>query len=112
MDYDYRITSKKNLIEVKNVFEKRRFCFTKNVTVYNYKDDKHVKVGKTRMNRNNTINLTRFSLFETTNKYKVEFSKGLINKMQGKMITIRKGNNKVKILVNARGEKYSVETRL
>ena len=88
------------------------FFFTRNVTVYNYKDDKFVKVGKTRINRNNTINLTRFSLFEKTNKYKLEFSRGLTHKMQGKMMTIRKENNKVKMLVNTNEEKYSVETRL
>ena len=88
------------------------FFFTRNVTVYNYKDDKFVKVGKTRINRNNTINLTRFSLFEKTNKYKLEFSRGLTHKMQGKMITIRKGNNKVKMLINTNENEYSVETRI
>ena len=84
------------------------FFFTRNVTVYNYRDGEYIKVGKTRMNRKNTINLTRFSLFETTNKYKIEFSKVLTNKMQGKMITITKGNNKIKMLVNTNGEKYSI----
>ncbi len=88
------------------------FFFTRNVTVYNYKDGEYIKVGKTRMNRKNTISLTRFSLFETTNKYKVEFSKGLTNKMQGKMITITKGKNKIKMLVSTDNEKYSIETRI
>lgn len=88
------------------------FFFTRNITVYNYRDGEYIKVGKTRMNKNNTINLTRFSLFETTNKYKIEFSKGLTNKMQGKMITITKGNNKIKMLVNTDYEKYSIETRI
>lgn len=64
------------------------------------------------MNRNNTINLTRYSLFETTNKYKLEFSKGLTNKMQGKMITITKGNAKIKMLINTHDEKYRIETRI
>lgn len=88
------------------------FFFTRNVTVYNYRDGEYIKVGKTRINRKNTINLTRFSLFETTNKYKIEFSKVLTNKMQGEMITITKGNNKIKMLVNTNDEKYSIETRI
>lgn len=88
------------------------FLFTGNVTVYNYRDGKYIKVGKTRINRNNTINLTRYSLFETTNKYKLEFSKKLTNKLQGKMITITKGKNKIKMLVNTNDKKYIVETRI
>lgn len=88
------------------------FFFTRNVTVYNYKDGKYKKVGKTRMKPNNTLYLTKFSLFETTNKYKLEFSKGLTNKMQGKMITITKGNAKIKMLVNTDDEKYKIETRI
>lgn len=88
------------------------FFLTKNIIVYNYKDGEYKKIGKTRMNRNNTINLTRYSLFETTNKYKLEFSKVLTNKMQGKMITIVKGNNKIKMLVNTDDEKYRIETRI
>jgi len=88
------------------------FFITKNVTVYNYRDGKYVKVGKTRMNRNNTINLSRYFLTETTNKYKLEFSKKLTNKMQGKMITVAKGKNTVKMLVNTNNEKYVIETRI
>ena len=88
------------------------FLFTKNVTVYNYKDGKYVKIGKTRMTRNNTIRLNRYSLFETTNKYKLEFSKKLTQKMQGKLITISKGNVKIKMLVSTNNDKYSIETRI
>jgi hypothetical protein len=88
------------------------FFFTRNVTVYNYKDGKYIKIGKTRINKSNTINLTRFSLFETTNKYKLEFSRRLTDKMQGKMITVKKGKTKIKMLVNTNDEKYIVETRM
>lgn len=88
------------------------FFFTRNVTVYNYKDGEYVKVGKARMKPNNTIYLTRFSLFETTNKYKLEFSKRLTNKMQGKMITIVKGDTKIKMLVSTDDENYRIETRI
>lgn len=88
------------------------FFFTRNVTVYNYKDGQYKKIGKTRMKPNNTIYLTRFSLFETTNKYKLEFSKGLTNKMQGKMITIAKGDTKIKVLVSTDNENYRIETRI
>ncbi len=88
------------------------FFLTRNVTVYNYKNGEYKKVGKTRMKTNNTINLTRFSLFETTNRYKLEFSKGLTNKIQGKMITIAKGNTKIKMLVNTDDENYRIETRI
>ena len=88
------------------------FLFTKNVTVYNYKDGKYVKIGKTRMTRNNTIKLNKYSLFETTNKYKLEFSKQLTQKMQGKIITISKGNVKIKMLVSTNNDKYSIETRI
>ena len=88
------------------------FLFTKNVTVYNYKDGKYVKMGKTRMTRNNTIKLNKYSLFETTNKYKLEFSKKSTQKMQGKIITISKGNVKIKMLVSSNNEKYSIETRI
>ena len=88
------------------------FLFSKNVTVYNYRDGKYVKVGKTRIHRNNKISLTRYSFLETTNKYKLEFSKKLTSKLKGKMITISKGNQKVKVLVNTNNEKYSIETRI
>jgi hypothetical protein len=87
------------------------FFISKNVTVYNYRDGKYVKVGKTILN-NNTINLTKYSMSEVTNKYKLEFSKRLTNKLQGKMITIIKGKNKIKTLVNTDSEKYSIEVRL
>ena len=87
------------------------FFLSKNVTVYNYRDGKYVKVGKTILN-NNTINLTKYSMSEVTNKYKLEFSKRLTNKLQGKMITIIKGKNKIKTLVNTDSEKYSIEVRL
>lgn len=83
----------------------------KNGTVYNYRDGKYIKVGKTILN-NNTINLTKYSMSEVTNKYKLEFSKRLTNKLQGKMITISKGKNKIKTLVNTDSEKYSIEVRL
>ena len=88
------------------------FFFTRNVTVYNYKDGKYIKIGKTRINKSNTINLTRFLLFETTNKYKLEFSRRLTDKMQGKMITVIKDKTKIKMLVNTNDEKYIVETRM
>lgn len=87
------------------------FFLSKNVTVYNYRDGKYIKVGKTILN-NNTINLTKYSMSEVTNKYKLEFSKRLTNKLQGKMITISKGKNKIKTLVNTDSEKYSIEVRL
>lgn len=87
------------------------FFISKNVAVYNYRDGKYVKVGKTILN-NNTINLTKYSMSEVTNKYKLEFSKRLTNKLQGKMITIIKGKNKIKTLVNTDSEKYSIEVRL
>lgn len=87
------------------------FFLSKNVTVYNYRDGKYIKVGKTILN-NNTINLTKYSMSEVTNKYKLEFSKRLTNKLQGKMITISKGKNKIKTLVNTDSEKYSIEIRL
>lgn len=88
------------------------FFFTKNVTVYNYKDGKYVRVGKTRININNAINITKYSLFETTNKYKLKFSKRLTSKMKNKMITIIKGKSKVKMLVNTDSENYTVEIRI
>lgn len=84
--------------------------FTRNVTVYNYRDGEYVKVGKTRMRRNNTINLTKYSLLETTNKYKLELSKKLTNKLHCKMLTIVKGSTKVKMLVNTDEDKFIVET--
>lgn len=87
------------------------FFLSRNVTVYNYRDGKYVKVGKTILN-NNIINLTKYSMSEVTNKYKLEFSKRLTNKLQGKMITISKGKNKIKTLVNTDSEKYSIEVRL
>lgn len=87
------------------------FFLSRNVTVYNYRDGKYVKVGKTIL-KNNIINLTKYSMSEVTNKYKLEFSKRLTNKLQGKMITISKGKNKIKTLVNTDSEKYSIEVRL
>lgn len=87
------------------------FFLTKNVTVYNYKNGKWVKIGKTRVFKD-TVNLSKYSLFETTNKYKLEFSKKLTNKMQGKMITISKNRTKIKMLVKTSNEKYVIETRI
>jgi len=88
------------------------FFLTKNVTVYNYKDGKYKKIGKTRINRNNEISLNRFALFESSNKYKIEFLKNITNKLTGKMITISKGNAKVKMLVNTNDDKFRVEVRV
>ena len=88
------------------------FFLTKNVTVYNYKDGEYKKIGKTRINRNNEISLNRFALFEFSNKYKIELSKSLTNKLTGKLITISKGKAKVKMLVNTNDDKFIVETRV
>ena len=70
------------------------------------------KLGKTRLKANNTVSLNRFTILESTNKYKLEFSKGLTNKLKGKMITIKKNNAKIKMLVNSDNEKYNIEFRL
>lgn len=86
--------------------------FNKNVTVYNLKDGKYRKIGKVRINRKNTIKLDKFLLFETTNKYKIKFSRKLTSKMKCKMITVSKGKSKIKILVNTYDERYIAEVRI
>lgn len=88
------------------------FFLTRNITVYNFKDGVYKKVGKTRLKTNNTVSLNRFIILESTNKYKLEFSKALTNKIKGKMITIKKNNANIKMLVNSDNEKYNVEFRL
>lgn len=88
------------------------FFLTRNITVYNFKDGVYKKVGKTRLKTNNTVSLNRFIILESTNKYKLEFSKALTNKIKGKMITIKKNNSNIKMLVNSDNEKYNVEFRL
>ena len=85
---------------------------TRNITVYNYKNGKYTKVGKTRLHRNNIINLSGYSLLEESNKYRIVFSTGLTNKKKGQMITICKGNKTIKMLVNNENEKFSIETRI
>ncbi len=86
--------------------------FTGNITVYNYKEGRYVKIGKIRMSRKNTVNLSRYTLFEDTNKYKLEFSQRLTRKLKNKLITVTKGRNNIKMLVNTDNEKYIVEIRL
>ena len=88
------------------------FFLTRNITIYNLKDGEYRKLGKTRLKANNTVSLNRFTILESTNKYKLEFSKGLTNKLKGKMITIKKNNAKIKMLVNSDNEKYNIEFRL
>lgn len=88
------------------------FFLTRNITVYNLKDGEYRKLGKTRLKANNTVSLNRFTILESTNKYKLEFSKSLTNKLKGKMITIKKNNAKIKMLVNSDNEKYNIEFRL
>lgn len=88
------------------------FFITGNVTVYNYQEGQWKKVGKTRM-YNNKITLNRFILFEKTNKYKLKLSKGLANKKKGKLITVSKNGNSIRLLVNSeRNMPYTFETRL
>lgn len=89
------------------------FFLTRNVTVYNYKDGKYKKVGKVRATRDGRIKLDRFSLFETTNKYKLELSKNLTKKLKGKMITVSKNGTTIKMLVNSNEkERYIIEVRI
>lgn len=89
------------------------FFLTRNVTVYNYKDGEYKKVGKVRATKAGKIKLDRFSLFETTNKYKLELSKNLTKKLKGKMITVNKNGTTIKMLVNGNEkEKYIVEVRI
>lgn len=89
------------------------FFLTRNVTVYNYKDGEYKKVGKVRATKAGKIRLDRFSLFETTNKYKLELSKNLTKKLKGKMITVNKNGTTIKMLVNGNEkEKYIVEVRI
>lgn len=86
---------------------------TRNVTVYNYKDGEYKKVGKVRATKAGKIKLDRFSLFETTNKYKLELSKNLTKKLKGKMITVSKNGTTIKMLVKENEkEKYIVEVRI
>ena len=89
------------------------FFLTRNVTVYNYKDGEYKKVGKVRATKVGKIKLDRFSLFETTNKYKLELSKSLTKKFKGKMITVSKNGTTIKMLVKENEkEKYIVEVRI
>ena len=86
---------------------------TRNITVYNYKDGKYKKVGKVRATRDGRIKLDRFSLFETTNKYKLKLSKNLTKKLKGKMITVSKNGTTIKMLVNSNEkERYIIEVRI
>ena len=87
------------------------FLLLGNVTVYNMKDGRWKKVGKVRI-RKSIVRLDRFELMESTNRYKLEFSKELTRKMQGKMITVKKGKNTLKHIVNTNNEKYIFETRI
>lgn len=84
----------------------------KNVTVYNLKDGEFKKVGRVRIGKNNTIKLDRFAILEKTNKYKLVFSKGATKKVRGKMITVKKNTNTIKLLANTNNEIYEVEVRV
>ena len=52
-----------------------------------------------------------FKLKESTPENQDQLA-AILNKMQGKMITIAKGNTKIKMLVNTDDEKYRIETRI
>lgn len=88
------------------------FFLTENIIVYNYREGKWVKVGKTRM-CGNKIRLDKFSLFEKTNRYKIELSKKLTREKNGKQIEVSKNGKSVKVMV-AGGENipYHFEVRL
>lgn len=89
------------------------FFLTGNVTVYNYRDGEYKRVGKTRATRKGIIKLDRFSLFEKTNKYKIELSKNLSKKLDGKLLTVTKNGINIKMLVKSdKKEKYVVNVRV
>lgn len=92
------------------------FCLLimcKNITVYNLVDGEYKKIGKVRLGKNNVVKLNRFVLFEKSNKYKLVFSKKLSQKIKGKLITIKKQGNILKMLANVNtNELYEIEVKL
>ena len=89
------------------------FFLNGNVTVFNYKNNKWKKVGKVKIKRNNTVNLSRFSIIENTNKYKLVFSKKATRKVKGKLVTYVKNNTTKQMLANVNNEDvYTVEIRI
>lgn len=89
------------------------FFLNGNVTVFNFKNNKWKKVGKVRIGKNNTIKLSRFSIIENTNKYKLVFSKKATKKVKGKLITYIKNNTTKQMLANVNNEDiYTIEIRI
>ena len=87
------------------------FFATKNVTVYNYNNGKWKKVGRTGVIKN-TIKLNRFTFLEKTNKYKLVLNKKITKKLKGKLITIKKKDNSLHLLVNSENDTCVIEIRI
>lgn len=89
------------------------FIFRKNAKVYNLKNGEYKFVGRIYI-RKEKANISRFAPFEKSNKYKIVISDRKIKKIENKMITIVKGKNKVKRLVNSsiNNKPYTIEVTI
>lgn len=84
------------------------FFIRKNAKVYNFKNGKWILVGKTFVNKP-FIKLDRFTHKQVTNKYRIEFSKNAVNKITGKLVTVKKGKNSLSRMINVVNEEYIFE---
>ena len=89
------------------------FIFRKNAKVYNLKNGEYKFVGRIYI-RKEKVNLNRFAPFEKSNTYKIVISDRKNKKIENKMITIVKGKNTVKRLVNSsiNPKPYTIEVTI
>lgn len=75
------------------------FIFRKNTKIYNLQDGNWKLIHKAYI-RKPLLKLDNCTYKSKTNKYKIEFSKSILNKLNGKMLTISKGKKTVSRLIN------------
>ncbi|MEG2235720.1 MAG: hypothetical protein RR144_04705 [Clostridia bacterium] len=84
------------------------FFIRKNAKVYNLQNGKWVLVGSIFVSKP-VIKLDRFSHKQVTNKYKIELSKNAVNKVTGKLVTVKKGKSSLARMINVVNEEYIFE---
>lgn len=87
------------------------FILRKNAKIYNLQYGHWKLVGKIFVNKPK-INLTKFSSSEVTNRYKIELSKGAVNKLNKDTIQVIKGSNIVEHKLKNVNEQYTFEVTI
>lgn len=86
------------------------FLIYKNAKVYNYKDNKWVLVARVHLSSTKPkIKLDKYKHLEITNRYKIELSNNIFNKLKGKYIEITKDNRLMRLVISREEKEKSFE---